>query len=136
MSERILVLDDEPAIVAAMGTYLRRQGYIVDCAKDRREAERFLSMHGYDCVVADVRMGEVGHSEEGLEIVTVVRERHPATRIIVLTAYGTPDIEAEARRRGADAFIHKPKLLRDVAKVVAKLTHGRAIDDPPRKEEA
>jgi DNA-binding response OmpR family regulator len=134
MSERILVLDDEPAILAAMGTFLRQQGYVVDCAKDRQEAERFLAAQRYACLVADLRTGDVVHPEAGLEIVSAVREAHPATRIIVLTAYGTLDIEAEARRRGADEFLHKPKLLREVARVVARL--ARPAVDPDKKEEA
>ena len=135
MSPRVLVLDDEPAILAAMGTYLRRQGYVVDCAKDRPEAERLLAAHEYACLIADVRMGDAIHPEEGLEIVSAVREGHPRTRIIVLTAYGTRDVESEARRRGADEFLHKPKLLRDVADVVARLTPS-APEDPDKKEEA
>jgi CheY-like chemotaxis protein len=136
MSDRVLVLDDEPAIVAAMGTYLRRQGYVVDCAKDRREVERLLSKHVYACVVADLRIGEIGRVEEGLEVVSAVREQHGGTRIVVLTAYGTPDVETEARRRGVDAFLHKPKLLRDVASVVDRLVHGRPPSRPSEKEEA
>jgi DNA-binding response OmpR family regulator len=136
MSTRILILDDEPAILAAMGTYLLRQGYVVDCARDRREAERLLSMHAYTCVVVDLRIGDIGRTEDGLEIVNAVRARHAGTRIVVLTAYGTPDVEAEARRRGADAFLHKPKLLREVASVVDRLVHGRTPERPPEKEEA
>ena len=135
MSPRVLVLDDEPAILAAMGTYLRRQGYVVDCAKDRTEAERQLAAHEYACLIADVRMGDTVNAEEGLEIVSAVRERHPRTRIVVLTAYGTREVESEARRRGADAFLHKPKLLRDVADVVARLTPA-APEDPDKKEES
>ena len=136
MSDRVLVLDDEPAIVAAMGTYLRRQGYVVDCAKDRREAERLLGRHVYACFVADLRIGEIGRVEEGLEVVSAVRDRHAGTRIVVLTAYGTPDVEAEARRRGADAFLHKPKLLRDVASVVDRLVQGRPAPGPSEENEA
>ncbi len=136
MSKRILVLDDEPAILAAMGTYLRRQGYLVDCASDRREAERLLSTETYACTVVDVRIGDVGRGEDGLEIVTTVRGRHAGTGIVVLTAYGTPDVEAEARGRGAAGFLHKPKLLREVARVVDALVQGRAAAPPPEKEEA
>jgi len=136
MSDRILVLDDEPAIVAAMGTYLRRQGYVVDCAKDRREAERLLSKHVYACFVADLRIGEIGRVEDGLEVVSAVRERHGDTRIVVLTAYGTPDVETEARRRGVDAFLHKPKLLREVASVVDRLVQARPPSPPSEKEGA
>lgn len=131
MSDRILVIDDEPAILAAMGTYFRRHGYAVDGAQDRSEAERLLEAHSYSCLIADVRLSAV-RPHEGLEIVAAVRERHPATRIVVLTAYGSAAVEEEARRCGADAFLHKPKLLQEVARVVAKVT-GRA-EMPMAKE--
>jgi DNA-binding response OmpR family regulator len=136
MSTRVLVLDDEPAILAAMGTYLRRHGYLVDCARDRREAERLLAMHPYACAVIDLRIGDLGRTDDGLEIVTALRDRHAGTRIVVLTAYGTPDVEAEARRRGSDAFLHKPKLLREVASVVDRLVQPRSPEPPPEREEA
>jgi CheY-like chemotaxis protein len=44
---------------------------------------------------------------------------------VLLTAYGSPEIEAEARRLGVDSFLHKPKPLTEVAEVVAGLL-GRA----------
>ncbi len=58
------------------------------------------------------------HGTEGLNIVSYARERCPWTRIIVLTAYGSPDIEKEAYRLGADSFLHKPIPLPDVAQIV------------------
>jgi CheY-like chemotaxis protein len=131
MSDRILVIDDEPAILAAMGSYFSELDYVVDCAKDRTEAERLLTEHSYACLIADVRLSAAG-PQAGLEIVAAVRERHPTTRIIVLTAYGSPEVEEEARRCGADSFLHKPKLLQEVARVLAKVT-GRA-EKPEAKE--
>jgi ActR/RegA family two-component response regulator len=79
-------------------------------------------------------MGD-GAAEDGLEVVSAVRERNAAARIVVLTAYGTPDVEGEARRRGADAFLHKPKLLREVASVVDGLVRGPAAPLPEKKED-
>ncbi len=133
MLDRILVIDDEPAILVAMGAYFRRQGYEVDCAPDRAQAERLLSTHRYACLIADLRLS-AAHPMEGLEIVAAARERHPGTRFVVLTAYGSPAVEEEARRRGADAFLHKPRLLAEVAQVVAKVT-GRAGEASPEAKE-
>ena len=133
MTDRILVIDDEPAILMAVGTYFRRQGYEVDCAPDRAEAERLLAVHRYVCLIADVRLS-AAQPLEGLEIVAAARARHPGTRAIVLTAYGSAKVEEEARRRGADAFLHKPKLLRDVARVVARVT-GRPLDGEAKPKE-
>jgi len=50
-----------------------------------------------------------------------VREKSPAARTILLTSYGTPEIETAARERGADVMILKPKPLPDLAQVVWSL---------------
>jgi ActR/RegA family two-component response regulator len=47
----------------------------------------------------------------GLHIVRMVHERSPETRIVILTAYGSSEIEDEARLLGADAFLRKPQPL-------------------------
>jgi CheY-like chemotaxis protein len=51
----------------------------------------------------------------------MVHQRNPDTRIVVLTSYGSPEAEAEARNAGADAFLRKPKPLSQVAQVVQGL---------------
>ena len=116
----MLVIDDEPGILVAVAAYFRHLGYEVDCAREREEAEALLSQNCYSCVIADLRLTPF-NGADGLEIVASVRERSPSTRIIILSAYGSPATEREARRRGADAFFHKPRPLADVARAVSSL---------------
>ena len=117
---RILIVDDEEPILFAMRAYFTRRGYAVDCAREQGEAEALLAGGEYAVVIADLRLTGT-HGAEGLEILGLVRERWPRTRTVLLTAYGSADLELEARRRGADAFLHKPKPLADVEKLVAGL---------------
>jgi len=58
----------------------------------------------------------------------MIRSQNPQTRIIVLTAYGSSEMEDEARRCGADAFLRKPKPLSQVAQVVQGL-----LEAPPKQ---
>ncbi len=116
----MLIVDDEESICFSMGEYFKLQGYQVDCAQEREEAEALLAKDGYSIVIEDLRLGGI-NGTEGLEIVEQIRERHPATRIVVLTAYGSSEMEAEARKRGAHAFLRKPKPLSDIAQVVLGL---------------
>lgn len=120
MGHRLLVVDDEEPILFAMGEYLSAQGYQVDCAREMEEAEALVANIHYSAVIADLRLTGT-HGAEGLEIIAYVRERCPRTRIILLTAYGSPQIEGEARRRGVDAFLHKPMPLAGVAQIVLNL---------------
>ena len=122
---RILIVDDEESICFSMSEYFSLHGYQVDCARERQEAETLLAQTPYEVVIEDLRLGGTRNTE-GLEIVELIRSRHPSTRIVVLTAYGTTEMEAEARKRGADAFLHKPKPLADVAQVVYGLLWNQA----------
>lgn len=125
MKHRLLVVDDERAILMAVGEYFRRRGYEVSCARQRDEAEALLVQDSYACVIADLRLTAQG-TDEGLAIAAFVRERCPETRVVILTAYGSPAAEKEARLRGVDAFIHKPKPLAEVARVI-----GQLVGDAP-----
>ena len=114
---KILVIDDEESICFAMSEYFSMQGYHVDCAQAVEEAEGLLAQSEYSLVIADLRLAGM-YNRGGLEIVKHVHEKYPETRIIVLTAYGSPEVEREVRSYGVDAFLHKPKPLPDVAQIV------------------
>jgi DNA-binding response OmpR family regulator len=117
---RILIVDDEEPILFAMREYFATKGYEVDCARETSEAEALLSANRYDLAILDLRLSGTPGAE-GLDVIEAVRALSPQTRIILLTAYGSREIEAEARRRGADAFLHKPKPLAEVAKIASGL---------------
>lgn len=117
---RILVVDDEEAIRFALREYFDARGYAVDCAQEIEEAEALINSRAYDVVIADLRLTGI-HGAEGLELVGYVRERCDA-KVILLTAYGTTEIERTAYARGATAFLHKPTPLSSIAQLVVKLT--------------
>ncbi len=106
-----------------MREYFAMKGYAVDCARETAEAEALLSAGDYDLAILDLRLSGTPGAE-GLELIESVRARSPRTRIILLTAYGSREIEAEALRRGADAFLHKPKPLAEVAQIASGLMGG------------
>lgn len=121
MKPRILIVDDEEPILFAISEYFETLGYEVDCARELEEAEALLSHVHYRLLIADLRLSGI-HSNEGLELIRFARERSPWTRIIVLTGYGSPDLEVDALARGVDAFLHKPQPLAGLAEIAACLT--------------
>lgn len=126
MSYKLLVIDDEESILFAMGEYFRLHGCEVDAARELEEAEALLAHCRYSAVIADLRLtGSYG--TEGLQLISDVRQQSPATRIVLLTAYGSSEIADEARRRGVDALLHKPKPLAEIAQVVFALL-GKHLD--------
>lgn len=124
--KRLLIVDNEPTIVFALQRYFTRKGFAVDCAAELEEAEALVTHTPYDLVIADLSLTANG-STEGLEIIRYIRSitRHGA-RLILLTGHGTPDVEQEAYRRGADAFLQKPRPLAEIANVANRLTGGAA----------
>jgi len=106
-----------------MREYFAMKGYAVDGAREPQEAEALLRENAYAIAILDLRLsGTPGL--EGLDLVASIRAQSPRTRIILLTAYGSREIEAEALRRGADAFLHKPKPLSEVAQIASGLMNG------------
>jgi DNA-binding response OmpR family regulator len=117
---RILIIDDEQAILIALRTYLGGRGFVVEVATDLETAESLVVANEYDAVLTDLRLtGRSG--TEGLEIIRFVRENLPRARTILLTAYGSPAVEAQATALGVDLYVQKPialskleQLIRDV----------------------
>jgi DNA-binding NtrC family response regulator len=130
MSHRILVVDNERSISGALKDYFTAHGYEVDCAFELEEAINNLSKACYSVVIADLRLGGLDHME-GLRIVEFVRGNFPATGLILLTAYGTPEAEAEAIRLGVDAFLKKPKPLAQIAQIVFGIVESMP-EGPPQ----
>jgi DNA-binding response OmpR family regulator len=118
--ERILIVDDEDLIVLAMRRYFEKLGYSVDSAYELEEAQALLAAYQYDLVIADLRLTGIG-GVEGLQIVSDVHSRCRNTRVILLSAFGTPEIERESYSRGADAFLHKPKAMMEIASIARTL---------------
>jgi DNA-binding NtrC family response regulator len=124
---RLLVVDDEESICFSMSEYFSLQGYKVDTACEVEEAEKLIGAVNYKVVIQDLRLSMTSN-RDGLDMIRMIRQNNPQTRIIVLTAYGSTEIEDEARRCGADAFLKKPKPLSQVAQVVQGL-----IESPPKQ---
>lgn len=123
-AERILIVDDEELIVLAMRRYFEGLGYVVDSAHELEEAQALLATRTYDLVIADLRLTGIG-GVEGLQIVADVHQRCANTRVMLLSAFGTPEIERESYNRGADAFLHKPKAMMEIASVAMNLLDER-----------
>ncbi|HXQ70436.1 MAG TPA: response regulator [Pyrinomonadaceae bacterium] len=119
-SKTLLVVDDEESICFSMREYFSQHGFKVDTASEIEEAEGLIKTTDYRVIIQDLRLG-MTRDPDGIEIIKLVHKRNPDTRIVVLTSYGSKEVEEEARRAGADAFLRKPKPLSQVAQVIQGL---------------
>ena len=116
--QRVLVIDDEVTFLLAVKKVLGRAGLQVDTASTAGEAEELLERQAYDSVIADIRLSG-SDSEEGLAIAGTVKRRRPSTKVILITAYGSPETEDRIAELGVDSYFEKPvpvELLRDALK--------------------
>ena len=118
--KQLLIIDNEETILFALKRYFAKLRWRVDAASELEEAEALVAHTRYDLVIADLSLTS-GGSTEGLEILRFLRTKSPATQVILLTAFGTPAVEREARRRGAQAVLLKPPHLPELARVAEQL---------------
>ena len=125
-ARQVLLLDDEEAILVPTARYFRNQGCRVDVASEPGEAEALVDGRCYDLALLDLQVTRFG-GYEGLEVLRRIRRRGHATRVIVLSAYLSAEVAAEARELGADSVLPKPQPL-------PKLAHlGFALMGTPRE---
>lgn len=131
----ILVIDDDARILRALEKILSGEGCMVTCATWLGDAIEILTgqQRRIDLVITDLRMPFV----TGITGIYAIHNLLPRLPIIVLTAFGSPDVKAECLRQGARAFLEKPldtpHLLGAVEEVFASPTPG---PDTGAKKEA
>jgi two-component system response regulator MprA len=103
-AQRLLVVDDDPALARTLRRALGVEGYDVDCAGDGAEALDRLSAGGFDAVVLDVSMPRV----DGLTVCRRLRERRDRTPVLMLTARDAVGDRVSGLDAGADDYLVKP----------------------------
>lgn len=119
MLKKILIVDDEQSILLSLSHLLQVPGVEVLACNEIEQAEEALSQSHFDLVIADIRMSGI-NGIEGLELLNYIK-KHFETEVIIMTGYGTPEIEADAYRLGAYHYFRKPIEIKTLLEVVAKL---------------
>jgi two-component system, OmpR family, response regulator len=120
---RLLLLDDEEAILRPMAKYFRDLGWEVVATREPEEAEAVLETERFDAAILDLALGRFWRG--GLDVLRSLRHDHRFLPVIVLSAFASPEVEAEARRLGAEAVLRKPVPLPDLAKIVLAVAGRR-----------
>jgi len=122
---RVLVVDDEPLIRWSLSEALNDLGYDVEEAGDGRSAvDRMSKSPSFDVVLLDFRLPD----SNDLHLFSTLREMSPATRVILMTAYGTVEVLDQAVALGAFRVVHKPFEITDVASLVSEASGGAAAE--------
>lgn len=119
LPKKILIVDDEPSILFTLSHLLKIDGVEVITCSEIEQAEAALATIHFDLVIADIRMSGVD-GIEGLELLTYVKDAFD-TPVIIMTGYGTQEIEEEAQKRGVHYFMRKPVEIKELLSSVASL---------------
>lgn len=117
---RILVVDDEPAWKIALEAFLCDTDNQLYGAETFEEAQRLISEMTFRVVVLDNRLSD-SLRHEGLELLKLVKEKTPAAKIIFVTGYGSPGVERDAYRFGADFYLEKPVPIATLLEVMRRM---------------
>jgi DNA-binding NtrC family response regulator len=102
----VLIVDDDTGMLRALDKVLTSEGAVVTCADCAGDAMLILSGRRkmIDLVITDLRMPFVN----GMTVIYAIREVFPTMPVIVLTAFGSPDVKTECLLQGAAAVLEKP----------------------------
>lgn len=104
-SHHVLIVDDEELVVDGLTLLLASDAIAPRGATSRAEAVACLDAAKFPVVVADIRLRT---EEEGLALLDDLRELAPDARVICMSGYVTPELEADVLRRGAHLVLRKP----------------------------
>jgi DNA-binding response OmpR family regulator len=127
MKQRILLVDDEPSILATLGAILALHGYEVVTASSAKEGIDKLRNSVFELVITDLKME---HSKSGYEVLTAAKLAQPCPILTILTA------SPNAGRNGVDAVFEKPTDIREVLdRLKLLLSQTRGTSDTRSKRE-
>jgi CheY-like chemotaxis protein len=115
VDKRVLIVDDEEKVVFFLRESLEELGqdFTIGTAKSAEEALDKLATQPYDLVISDLRMPGI----DGLQLIETVKAKYPRTRFILMTAYGSDEVEARAHHLDVYDYITKPFHVSDLIDV-------------------
>ena len=123
MSERILVIEDDPSILRGLQLNLGMEGYTVRSAVDGETGLQLARTEHPDLVVVDVMLPRMG----GLDVLREIRQADPDLPVLILSAKGQESDKVAGLQLGADDYMVKPFGLKELlARIDALLRRRRA----------
>jgi DNA-binding NtrC family response regulator len=114
---KVLIVDDERNIRLTLKGALDSFGLEVDAVFQGEEALQKLAEKSYEIMILDLRLPGM----DGLTVLRQAAEKFPATKVIIITAYGTVEAVVEAMQLGAVDFLQKPFEPHEVREIVGRV---------------
>jgi len=131
---RVIVAEDQAMVLGALAALLETEPDITVCgrAANGREALTAIARQKPDVLVTDIEMPEM----TGLTLAGEVRDRHPQTRVVILTTFARPGYLRRALDAGAKGYLLKDRPAAELAEAVRRVHRGLRVVDPDLAAEA
>ncbi len=125
MNKQVLIVDDEETLTWSLAKSLAsdRETYAVTTCNSGEEALALIRQKAFDVVVLDIRLPGIN----GLDVLMRIKDNRPATKVIIMTAYGSSDIKAKAKARGSLFYIEKPFEIDQMRELILKALNEGAV---------
>jgi DNA-binding response OmpR family regulator len=107
VSPRLLILDDDDAILSLLQRYFDGLGWRSRCCTEVPDGLRLVESEAFDAVICDLHLGP-GTDGDGLSLIERVRERCPEAAVLLFTAAAGEGVRTAALKAGANEVIPKP----------------------------
>jgi DNA-binding NtrC family response regulator len=133
---RILIVDDQSAVLDALKILMRSEGFEAECVRSPQVALESLGLREYDAMLLDLNFArDTTSGREGIELLDSIHALDSHLPVVVMSGWGTIDLAVEAVRRGARDFIQKPwnderlvMTLRNNAELCQALRKGQRLE--------
>jgi len=114
VSKPILIVDDEPIVQESIRDWLKDAGYQVATAESGEEALELVEKQDFSVMVVDVRLP----GKTGITVLKEVKALKPEIKSIIITAYPSTELAAEAMKLGAIDYLIKPIAPDDLERLI------------------
>ncbi|MGO9572067.1 MAG: sigma-54-dependent transcriptional regulator [Desulfomonilaceae bacterium] len=115
-----MIIDDERSIRRSLEMFLQKKGYAVLTAEDGEKGLLIVENERPEMLILDIRLPGM----DGLEVLRAVRERHPSTSVVMITAFHDMDTTIRTMKLGAYEYIHKPIDIDELEIVIEKVARN------------
>ena len=120
-SLRVLLVDDDKSLLDILGTILELEGHGVEKCASAHAGLLKMRENEYDLVLVDLKMPRT----TGIDMLRVIREERPETKVVIMTAYATVNSTVEAMRLGVFDYLPKPFKLADLRTILKRAQRER-----------
>ncbi len=125
---RLMVVDDEEIARTNLQHILEKEGYEVATATNGVEALEQMNSAGFELVLTDLRMLELG----GMELLERIKSRHVDTEVVIITGYASVESALEAVQKGAYHYLSKPLKVDKVRTIVKQALAEKQWEHRPK----